>query len=178
MLEIRGTTIIAVERDGKIVVAGDGQVTAGQQVIMKNNAVKVRRIFDGKVIVGFAGTTADAFALSNHFEEMLQKYSGNLTRAAVELAGLWRNDKMLRQLEAMMIVADKAKILIITGNGDVIEPENGICAIGSGGNYALSAARALRDHTQMTAKEIAIEALKIAGEICVFTNGHITVEEA
>ena len=178
MFKIKGTTIVGVERDGKIVIAGDGQVTLGEKVVMKNNAVKVRRIFNGQVIVGFAGSTADAFALSNHFEEMLQKYSGNLTRAAVELAGLWRNDKMLRQLEAMMIVADKSKILIITGVGDVIEPEGGICAIGSGGNYALSAAKALVAHTNLSAKEIAVESLKIAGEICVFTNGHITVEEA
>lgn len=177
MLDIRGTTIIAVKRDGKIVVAGDGQVTMGQQVIMKNNAVKVRRIFDGKVVVGFAGTTADAFSLSNHFEEMLQKYSGNLMRSSVELAQRWRNDQMLRQLDAMMIVADKSQILIITGNGDVIEPENGICAIGSGGNYAISAGRALMQNTDLSARDIAVKSLEIAGDICVFTNGHLTVEE-
>ena len=177
-MEFRGTTICAVKRNGLTAIAGDGQVTMGESVIMKGNAIKVKRIYNDTVVVGFAGSVSDAFALSEKFEEMLQKYSGNLTRAAVELAGLWRNDKMLRQLEAMMIVADKSKILIITGNGDVIEPENGICAIGSGGNYALSAARALIAHTQMTAREIAVEALKIAGEICVFTNGHITVEEA
>ena len=175
---IKGTTICAVKRDGHIAVAGDGQVTQGQSVIMKGNAVKVRRIFDGKVITGFAGSVADAFTLSEKFEEMLQKYSGNLMRSAVEVAQLWRQDKMMRKLEAMMIVADKENILLLSGSGDVIEPDDGVCAIGSGGNYALAAAKALYRNTDMTAREIAENALRIASEICVFTNGNITVEEA
>ncbi len=175
---IKGTTICAVKRDGKIAVAGDGQVTAGQSVIMKGNAVKVRRIFDGKVVTGFAGTVADAFTLSEKFEEMLQKYSGNLLRAAVEVAQLWRRDNVMRKLEAMMIVADKETMLILSGTGDVIEPEDGICAIGSGGNYALAAAKALLRNTDLSSAEIARKSLEIASEICVYTNGHITVEEA
>ena len=175
---IKGTTICAVKRDGRIHVAGDGQVTQGQSVIMKGNAVKVRRIFDGKVVTGFAGSVADAFTLSEKFEAMLQKYSGNLMRSAVEVAQLWRQDKMMRKLEAMMIVADKENILLLSGSGDVIEPDDGVCAIGSGGNYALAAAKALYRNTDMSAREIAENALRIASEICVFTNGHITVEEA
>ncbi len=175
---IKGTTICAVKRNGKIAVAGDGQVTQGESVIMKGNAVKVRRIFDGKIVTGFAGTVADAFTLSEKFEEMLQKFGGNLMRSAVEVAQLWRRDSVMRKLEAMMIVADKENILLISGNGDVIEPEDGICAIGSGGNYALAAAKALYANTELSAREIAEKALGIAGEICVFTNGHITVEEA
>lgn len=175
---IKGTTICAVKRDGKIAVAGDGQVTAGQSVIMKGNAVKVRRIFDGRVVTGFAGTVADAFTLSEKFEEMLQKYSGNLLRAAVEVAQLWRRDNVMRKLEAMMIVADKETLLILSGTGDVIEPEDGICAIGSGGNYALAAAKALLRNTDLSAAEVARKSLEIASEICVYTNGHITVEEA
>ena len=173
---LRGTTICAVVRGGQIAVAGDGQVTMSQSVIMKSNAVKVRRIFDGKVVVGFAGSVADAFSLTERFEEMLQKYAGNLMRSAVELAQLWRNDKMLRRLEAMMIVADKENVLFVSGSGEVIEPEDGICAIGSGGNYALSAAKALKNETKLTAKEIAEKALHIASEICVFTNSNIIVE--
>ncbi len=176
-MELKGTTIVAVKRGGKTVIAGDGQVTSGQSVIMKGNAVKVRRLFNDKVITGFAGSVADAFTLSERFEEMLHKYGGNLMRSAVGLAQLWRGDKVLRQLEAMMIVADENDLLILSGIGDVIEPENGICAIGSGGNYALSAARALADHTSMSAKEIALAAMKVASQICVFTNGNITVEE-
>ncbi len=175
---IKGTTICAVKRNGKIAVAGDGQVTAGQNVILKGNAVKVRRIFDGKVVTGFAGTVADAFTLSEKFEEMLQKYSGNLLRSAVEVAQLWRRDNVMRKLEAMMIVADKETLLILSGTGDVIEPEDGICSIGSGGNYALAAAKALLRNTDLEACEIARKSLEIASEICVFTNGHITVEEA
>lgn len=174
---LRGTTICAVKKDGKTAVAGDGQVTLSQNVIFKNNAVKVRRIYGGSVLTGFAGAVSDAFTLSERFEEMLHKYSGNLMRAAVELAQLWRSDKMLRKLEAMMIIADKDTLLIISGMGDVIEPEEGVCAIGSGGNYALAAARALCKETSLSAKEIAYKALKIASEICVFTNDHITVEE-
>ncbi len=175
---IKGTTICAVKRDGKIAVAGDGQVTQGESVIMKGNAVKVRRIYDGKIITGFAGSVADAFTLSEKFEEMLQKFSGNLMRSAVEVAQLWRRDNVMRKLEAMMIVADKENIFLLSGAGDVIEPDDGVCAIGSGGNYALSAGKALLRNTNLSASEIARKALEIASEICVFTNGHITVEEA
>ena len=175
---IKGTTICAVKRNGLIAVAGDGQVTQGQSVIMKGNAVKVRRIYDGKIITGFAGSVADAFTLSEKFEEMLQKFSGNLLRSAVEVAQLWRRDNVMRKLEAMMIVADKDNIYLLSGTGDVIEPDDGVCAIGSGGNYALAAAKALIRNTEMSAKDIAQKALEIASEICVFTNGHITVEEA
>ncbi|MCL2850946.1 MAG: ATP-dependent protease subunit HslV [Firmicutes bacterium] len=176
-MHLDGTTIVAVKRDGKTVIAGDGQVTMGQSVILKGNAVKVRRMYDNKVIVGFAGSVADAFTLSDRFEEMLQKFSGNLMRGAVELAKAWRGDRYLRNLEAMMIVADKEKLLIISGDGNVIEPEKGICAIGSGGNYAFAAAKALAANTKLSALEITKEALRIAGELCVFTNGNITVEE-
>lgn len=172
----KGTTICAVQRDGKIAVAGDGQVTAGQSVILKGNAVKVRRIFHGNVVIGFAGTVSDAFSLSDKFEEMLQKHSGNLTRSAVELAQLWRNDKMMRKLEAMMIVADKETFLVLSGSGDVIEPENHVCAIGSGGNYALAAAKALYKETSLSAEDIAKKSLEIASDICIFTNKNITVE--
>ena len=176
MPEFRGTTICAVKRDGKTAIAGDGQVTMGESVVFKNSAVKVRRIYGGKVVLGFAGSVSDAFSLSERFEGMLNKFSGNLMRSAVELAELWRNDKMVRKLEAMMIVADKDQLLIISGNGEVIEPDGGVCAIGSGGNYALAAARALMQETNYSAEEIAHKALKIASEICVFTNDHITVE--
>ena len=177
MPEFRGTTICAVQKDGKTAIAGDGQVTMGESVVFKNNAVKVRRIYGGKVILGFAGSVADAFSLSERFEGMLNKFSGNLMRSAVELAEMWRNDKMVRKLEAMMIVADKDQLLIISGNGEVIEPDGGVCAIGSGGNYALAAGRALLQETDDTAAEIAYKALKIASEISVFTNDHIVVEE-
>lgn len=176
-MDIKGTTIVGVRRDGKTAIAGDGQVTAGQSVIMKGNAVKVQRIYNDKVVTGFAGTVADAFTLREKFEEMLNKYSGNLMRSAVALAQLWRGDKGLRQLEAMMIVADANDMFVLSGAGDVIQPENGVCAIGSGGNYALAAARALIRNTKMSAKNIAVEAMKVAGEICIFTNDHITVEE-
>ena len=176
MPEFRGTTICAVKKDSKTAIAGDGQVTMGESVIFKNSAVKVRRIYGGKVVLGFAGSVSDAFSLSEKFEGMLNKFSGNLMRSAVELAELWRNDKLPRRLEAMMIVADKDQLLIISGNGEVIEPDGGVCAIGSGGNYALAAARALMQETQYPAEEIAYKALKIASEICVFTNDHIVVE--
>ena len=176
-MEIKGTTIIGVEKDGKFVIAGDGQVTMGESVVMKAHARKVRRIYNDKVVIGFAGSTADAFTLSEKFEKMLQKYSGNLTRAAVELAQLWRSDKGLRNLQALMIVADKETMLIISGVGDVIESDDGICAIGSGGNYALAAARALKQNTNLSAKEIAEKAMKIAGDICIFTNGNLVIEE-
>ncbi len=175
MHEFMGTTICAVKKDGKTAIAGDGQVTLSQSVVFKNNAVKVRRIYDGKVILGFAGSVADAFSLSERFEEMLNKYSGNLMRSAVELAELWRSDKA-RKLEAMMITADKDTLLVISGTGEVIEPDGGVCAIGSGGNYALAAARALRQETDYSAEDIVKKSLKIASEICVFTNDNITCE--
>ncbi|MEG1509936.1 MAG: ATP-dependent protease subunit HslV [Clostridia bacterium] len=174
MQKFMGTTICAVKKDGITAIAGDGQVTMGESVIFKANAVKVKRIYEDKVIIGFAGSVSDAFSLSEKFEKMLQKYSGNLMRSAVELAELWRDDKM-RKLEAMMIVADKETLLVLSGTGEVIDPE-GICAIGSGGNYALAAARAMIKETNLNAEEIARKALIIAGELCVFTNDHITVE--
>ncbi|MBQ4049471.1 MAG: ATP-dependent protease subunit HslV [Clostridia bacterium] len=177
MEQLKGTTIVGVNKDGKIVIAGDGQVTMGQSVVMKGNARKVRRIYNDKVVIGFAGSVADAFSLSELFEQMLNKYSGNLMRSAVELAQLWRGDKILRQLEAMMIVADKENMLVLSGTGEVIEPENGVCAIGSGGNFALAAARALIQNTDLDAKDIALKAMKIASEICIFTNGNIISEE-
>ena len=176
MSEFMGTTICAVKKDGKTAIAGDGQVTLSQSVIFKSNAVKVRRIYNGNVILGFAGSVSDAFTLSERFEEMLNKFSGNLMRSAVELAELWRNDKVGRKLEAMMITADKDSLLIVSGSGEVIEPDGGVCAIGSGGNYALAAARALRQETDYSAEEIVKKSLKIASEICVFTNDHITCE--
>ena len=174
--QFRGTTICGVKRNGKIAIAGDGQVTLSESIVFKSNAVKVRRIYNDKVILGFAGGVADAFTLTERFEAMLNKYSGNLMRSAVELAELWRNDKLPRKLEAMMITADKDTLLIVSGTGEVIEPEDGVCAIGSGGNYALAAARALCQETEYSAQDIAKKALKIASEICVFTNGNITCE--
>lgn len=173
----KGTTICAVKRDGKICVAGDGQVTMQNSIIFKNNAKKVRRIYNNNVVIGFAGTVADAFSLSERFEAMLNKFAGNLMRSAVELAQTWREGKAGRQLEAMMIVADKNQILILDGTGDVIEPQDDVCAIGSGGNYALAAAKALIQNTNLSSKEIAYKSLKIASEICVFTNDNIVVEE-
>jgi ATP-dependent HslUV protease subunit HslV len=170
-----GTTIIGVSRNGKTVIAGDGQVTMGNTV-MKPNARKVRRIGEGgKVIAGFAGATADAFTLFERLEKKLEQYSGQLLRAAVELAKDWRTDKYLRNLEALMIVADKDTMLVLTGNGDVLEPEGGIAAIGSGGNYALSAARAL-DPYEDDAEKIARRAMEVAAEVCVFTNDRVTIE--
>ncbi len=176
MSQFKGTTICAVKRNGVTAIAGDGQVTLSESVIFKNTAVKVRRIYDGNVILGFAGSVADAFTLTERFEEMLNKYSGNLMRSAVELADLWRSDKVARKLEAMMITADKDTLLIVSGGGEVIEPDDGVCAIGSGGNYALAAARALAKETDYSAEQIAKKALEIASEICVFTNGNITCE--
>ncbi|MDY6023755.1 MAG: ATP-dependent protease subunit HslV [Candidatus Borkfalkiaceae bacterium] len=175
MNDFTATTICAVKKDGHVAIAGDGQVTMGQQVIFKNTAKKVRRIYNGKVIIGFAGTVSDAFVLEERFEEMLNKFAGNLMRSAVELAELWRSDKF-RKLEAMMIVADKDTLLIVSGTGEVIDPEDGVCAIGSGGNYALAAARALYKETDYSAEVIAKKALEIASEICVFTNDNIIVE--
>jgi len=176
-MAMKGTTICAVQRNGSIAIAGDGQVTMGESTIFKNTAKKVRRIYNNQVVVGFAGTVADAFSLCDRFEERLTQCNGSLERAAVSLAQDWRSDKALRQLEAMMIVANKEKMLILSGTGEVIEPDDGICAIGSGGNYALSAARALVQNTDLSAKEIAEKSLHIAASICVFTNDHIIVEE-
>jgi len=176
-MNIRGTTIIAVRRNGKITMAGDGQVTMGERYVAKATAVKVRRIYEGKVVIGFAGATADAFNLSEKFEKMLRKYSGNLTRAAVELAQLWRNDKILKNLEALMIVASGDKMYMISGMGDVIEPDDDVIEIGSGGVYAKAAALALLNNTDLSSTEIARKAIEIAGSICIFTNNNITVEE-
>ena len=175
-IEFRGTTICAVKKNGKTAIAGDGQVTFGESIVFKNNAVKVRRIYGGNVVVGFAGSVSDAFTLTERFEGMLNKYSGNLMRSAVQLAELWREDKVGRKLEAMMICADKDNLLIVSGSGEVIEPDGGVCAIGSGGNYALAAARALAQETDYSAEQIVKKALKIASEICVFTNDNITCE--
>ncbi len=175
-MEIRGTTILAVRGEEGTAMAGDGQVTLGQSVAMKHTAKKVRTIYKGRVMVGFAGATADAFTLFERFEKKLESHSGNLTRAAVELAKDWRTDKYLRKLEAMILAADSESILLITGTGDVIEPDDGMAAIGSGGSFALAAARALKRHTAMSAKDIALAAMKIAAELCVFTNENITLE--
>ena len=175
-MTIKGTTICAVRRGGKIAVAGDGQVTMGESVVMKNGAVKVRRIFGGNVITGFAGSVADAFALCERLEAKLTQFAGNLQRAAVELALEWRQDKAMRKLEAMLICADKENLLLLSGTGEVIEPDDDVLAIGSGGNYALAAARALMENTELSAAEIADKALHIAASICVFTNDHIRVE--
>ena len=174
--EIRSTTVIAVKKDGKVAMAGDGQVTMGNTV-MKGNARKVRRIYDGKVLTGFAGATADAFNLFDKFESKLKEFNGDITRAAVDLAKIWRTDKALRNLEALLLVANAEKILLISGTGDVIEPETDILAIGSGGNYAYAAALAYMESSTLSAKEIAEKSLKIAGNICIYTNGNITVEE-
>lgn len=176
-MELRGTTIVAVQRDGKCAVAGDGQVTMNNANIMKASAKKVRRVYHDKVVVGFAGSVADAFSLCERFEQKLEKYGGSLPRAAVSLAQDWRSDKIMRKLEALLIVADKSDLLIVSGTGEVIDPDDGIAAIGSGGIYALAAAKALKDNTDLSAAEIAQKALEIASEICVYTNGNIIVEE-
>ena len=175
-MEMRGTTICAVRKDGVIAIAGDGQITMGESVILKGSAKKVKRLYNDEVVMGFAGSVSDALTLSEKFEKMLQKYSGNLMRSAVELAQMWRNDKF-RKLEAMMIIADKNTLLLVSGTGEVIDPDGDACAIGSGGNYALAAARALINETNLSAKEIAYKALKIASDLCVYTNDNITVEE-
>jgi ATP-dependent HslUV protease subunit HslV len=174
--QYRGTTVLSVRRGNQVVIGADGQVTLGDTV-MKGNARKVRRLYDNKVIAGFAGGTADAFTLFEYFEAKLEKHSGQLVRAAVEMAKDWRTDRTLRRLEALLAVADESASLIITGNGDVIEPEQGILAIGSGGNYAISAARALYDNTDLSAKEITQKALNIAGDICIYTNHNFVMEE-
>lgn len=175
--QFRGTTICAVRRDGKIAIAGDGQVTMGENVIFKTSARKVRRLYHDQVVVGFAGTVADAFTLCEKFEEKLTQCGGNLERAAVAIAQMWRGDQAMRQLETMMIVADKDNLLVLSGTGEVIDPDGGVVAIGSGGNYALAAARALVQNTNLSAKEIAEKALHIAASICVFTNDNVVVEE-
>ena len=172
----RGTTICAVKRNNEIAIAGDGQVTMGEHTVFKNTARKVRRLYNGQVAVGFAGSVADAFTLCEKFEEKLQQCGGNLERAAVALAQTWRGDQVMRQLESMMIVADREHLLILSGTGEVIDPDEGIAAIGSGGNYALAAARALAQNTDLSAREIAEKSLQIAAGICVYTNDHITVE--
>jgi len=175
-LRMHGTTIIAVRKDGRVAFGGDGQVTLGQTV-MKHNAKKIRKLYDGKVLAGFAGATADAFTLIEKFEARLEEFQGNLTRAAVELAKDWRTSKMLRQLEALLIVADAEKTLILSGTGDVIEPDDGIAAIGSGGAYAQAAARALVAHSGLDAIGIVNESLKIAADICIYTNDKTISEE-
>lgn len=170
------TTILCVRRKGKVVIAGDGQVTL-DKTVLKSKAVKVRRLFKGKVLAGFAGATSDAFALFSRFEAKLEEFQGNLARAAIELAKEWRLDKALRRLEALMVVADKESSFLISGTGDVVEPDDGVIAIGSGGAYALAAARALIRNVDFSAKKIAEEALKITSDICIYTNDHITIEE-
>lgn len=176
MDQFRGTTIVSVRRGDKVVIGGDGQVSQGNTVL-KGNARKVRRLYKDQVLAGFAGGTADAFTLFERFEEQLEKHSGKLTRAAVELAKMWRTERALRRLEALLVVADREASLIVTGNGDVIEPEDSIMAIGSGGSYALSAARALVQNTDLDARSIVEKSLGIAGEICVYTNLNHTIEE-
>ena len=176
MEQYRGTTILSVRRNGKVVIGGDGQVSLGN-TIMKGNARKVRRLYKDQVIAGFAGGTADAFTLFERFEAKLEQHQGNLTKAAVELAKDWRTDRILRKLEALLAVADAEASLIITGNGDVIQPEDDLIAIGSGGPFAQSAARALLDNTEMGAREIVEQGLKIAGDICIYTNHNRTIEE-
>lgn len=177
MDQFRGTTILSVRRNGKVVIGGDGQVTMGQAIVMKSNARKVRRIYNEKIIAGFAGGTADAFTLFERFESKLEMYQGHLVRAAVELAKDWRTDRILRRLEALLAVADKNSSLIITGNGDIIEPEEGLIAIGSGGPYALSAARALLHNTDLDAKNIVEKSLQIAADLCIYTNQNHVIEE-
>ena len=173
---VRSTTVLLVRREGHVALAGDGQVTMGETV-MKTGAKKVRRLYNDRILVGFAGATADAFSLLTRFEAKLEQYHGNLERAAIELSKEWRTDKILRHLEALMIVADDKTSFLLAGNGDVVAPDDGVLAIGSGGAYALAAARALLANTQMTARDIAHEALRIAGEICIYTNQSIIVEE-
>ncbi len=173
---IRSTTVLCVRRDNKVVMAGDGQVTLGDSVI-KHGAKKIRRLYQDKILAGFAGSTADAFSLFSRFEGKLDQYHGNLGRAAVELAKEWRTDKFLRHLEALLLVSDKEQTFLLSGQGDVIEPDTGIAAIGSGGPFAQAAAQALADHTQLSPREIAEEAMKIAGRMCIYTNDRVTIEE-
>ena len=173
---IRSTTVLAIRRGGSVVLAGDGQVTLGESVV-KHTAKKIRRLYNDKILSGFAGSTADAFTLFSRFEAKLEQYHGNLGRAAVELAKDWRTDKFLRHLEALLLVCDREQTYLLSGQGDVIEPDSGIAAIGSGGPYAQAAAQALADHTQLSARQIAEEAMKIAGKMCIYTNDKVTIEE-
>jgi len=174
--QVRSTTVLLVRRDGRVALAGDGQVTVGETV-MKVNARKVRRLYNDKILAGFAGATGDAFSLLTRFEGKLEQYHGNLERAAIELSKEWRTDKVLRHLEALLVVADEKSSYLLSGNGDVISPDEGVLAIGSGGSYALAAARALIAHTELSAKKIAVEAMKIAADICIYSNDKIIVEE-
>src|SRR5213080_199581 len=173
---VRSTTVLCVRRDGKVVMAGDGQVTLGESVI-KHTAKQIRRLYNDKIIAGFAGSTADAFSLFSRFESKLEQYHGNLGRAAVELAKDWRTDKFLRHLEALLLVSDKDQTFLLSGQGDVIEPDGGIAAIGSGGPFAQAAAQALADQTQLPPRQIAKAAMKIAGKMCIYTNEKVTIEE-
>ena len=174
--KIRSTTVLLVRRNGRVALAGDGQVTVGETV-MKASAKKVRRLYNDKILAGFAGATGDAFSLLTRFEAKLEQYHGNLERAAIELSKEWRTDKILRHLEALLVVADEKTSFLLSGNGDVISPDDGVLAIGSGGSYALAAARALIKNTEMSAREIAVEAMRIAGEICIYSNANVVVEE-
>ena len=174
--KILSTTVLHIRRDGRVAIAGDGQVTMGETV-MKSGARKVRRLYNDRIVAGFAGATADAFSLLSRFEAKLEQYHGNLKRAAIELSKDWRTDKILRHLEALLIVADDESSFLLSGNGDVIEPDDGVLAIGSGGSYALAAARALMEYTDLPARDIALNALRIAGEICIYSNTNIIVEE-
>lgn len=176
MPDIKGTTIVAVRRGGMVALAGDGQVTMGQTVIMKSRARKVRRLYSGRVLAGFAGSTADAFTLEERFEGKLKEFAGDVTRSAVELAKEWRTDRILRRLEAMLLVADTQRTLLLSGSGDIIEPDGGAAAIGSGGNYAYAAARAYLDASELPADQIARKSLEIAADICVYTNDSIILE--
>ncbi|MGA9390982.1 MAG: ATP-dependent protease subunit HslV [Candidatus Sulfotelmatobacter sp.] len=173
---IRSTTVLSIRRNGSVVLAGDGQVTLGESVI-KHTAKKIRRLYNDKILAGFAGSTADAFTLFSRFESKLEQYHGNLGRSAVELAKDWRTDKFLRHLEALLLVCDKEQTYLLSGQGDVIEPDGGIAAIGSGGPYAQAAAQALATHTELSARKIAEEAMKIAGKMCIYTNDAVTIEE-
>lgn len=173
----RGTTIVAVRKDGKAAMAGDGQVTFGQQTIMKHGARKVRRLYNDRIVTGFAGSAADSFTLFEKFEGKLESFHGNLMRAAVELAKEWRTDRVLRRLEALLLVMDAERTLILSGTGDIIEPDDAVAAIGSGGPFALAAALALVNHSDLSAREVAEQSLRIAASVCVYTNDHITIEE-
>ena len=175
-LRVRSTTVLLVRKDGRVALAGDRQVTLGE-TIMKASAKKVRRLYNDRILAGFAGATADAFSLLTRFESKLEQYHGNLERAAIELSKEWRTDKLLRHLEALLVVADNKTSFLLSGNGDVIAPDDGVLAIGSGGTYALAAARALMKHTELSARDVAVEALTIAGEICIYSNQNIVVEE-
>jgi ATP-dependent HslUV protease subunit HslV len=173
---VRSTTVLSVRRNGQVVLAGDGQVTLGESII-KHTARKIRRLYQDKILAGFAGSTADAFSLFSRFEAKLEQYHGNIGRGAVELAKDWRTDKMLRALEALLLVSDQSQTFLISGHGDVIEPDEAVAAVGSGGPYALAAAEALMNHTQLSARQIAEEAMKIAGKMCIYTNDKVTIEE-